>query len=122
MLSYLFIFATFALQVAELGGTQKKCYRVLEELCAARSEPCRIFVVQQLADLQARLVTALSSARPASKAVSIIVLCRVLCIAQDFSLFYFENHVLYLICIINNTQLPELRLYSQIGSYLKFTL
>jgi hypothetical protein len=108
--------------VAELGGMQKKCYRVLEELCAARSEPCRIFVIQQLADLQARLVTALSSARPASKAVSSIVLCFVLCMAQDFPLFYFENHTHYSICTISNTQLPELRLYFQIGSCLEFTL
>ncbi|XP_061180059.1 RRP12-like protein isoform X1 [Saccostrea echinata] len=47
---------------------QKKCYRVLEELCSSSSEACQMFVTENLSTIQGVLLDSLSTSSPSSKA------------------------------------------------------
>lgn len=50
-------------------STQKKAYRVLEEVCAAPHPPCQAFVRSHLQDLQTVLLESLKSAASPAKRV-----------------------------------------------------
>ena len=62
----------YSLVLRQLESTdhtvQKKAYRVLEEMCAGRSEENSAFVTSHLDELREALVKSLSSSGPASKA------------------------------------------------------
>lgn len=47
---------------------QKKCYRIIEEICAGKSPESREFVIESLSTIQATLLESLSSSSPSSKA------------------------------------------------------
>ena len=48
---------------------QKKCYRILEEMCLGKSDACKKFVSSNLTELQGILLKSLSSSSPSSKGV-----------------------------------------------------
>ena len=52
------------------NSLQKKSYRIMEEICACKSEESREFVLTNLATIQTALLDGLSSSSPSSKAVS----------------------------------------------------
>ncbi|XP_060581938.1 RRP12-like protein [Ruditapes philippinarum] len=47
---------------------QKKCYRILEEICSGKSVETRQFVIENLASIQTSLLSSLSASSPSSKA------------------------------------------------------
>ena len=53
---------------------QKKCYRILEDVCSGSSEELRDFVTSNLATIQETLLMSLSTSSPSSKAVILVLL------------------------------------------------
>lgn len=60
---------TLSIQVLD-KSLQKKCYRLLEDICACKSTESREFVQEHLSTIQETLLKSLSSSSPSSKAVS----------------------------------------------------
>ena len=60
----------FALQDTD-KTLQKKCYRILEDICAGNSPESRAIVLEKLPSIQETLLQSLSASAPSSKAVSI---------------------------------------------------
>ena len=61
---------------------QKKAYRILQEVCSARTPSCEAFVKSHLKELQDRLLNGLDKAAPSSKGP------RIACMEQVFSLLH----------------------------------
>ncbi|XP_045190399.2 RRP12-like protein [Mercenaria mercenaria] len=49
-------------------SVQKKCYRILEEICSGKSVESREFVMENLTSIQTSLLSSLSASSPSSKA------------------------------------------------------
>ncbi|KAL4231185.1 pre-rRNA processing protein [Mactra antiquata] len=66
------LLAVFNLAIEHLQdddkSLQKKCYRIMEEICSGKSGECREFVLENLKTIQKSLLSSLSSSSPSSKA------------------------------------------------------
>ena len=67
-------FVMFALFQELDKSLQKKCYRILEDICSGSSEELRDFVTSNLATIQETLLMSLSTSSPSSKAVNLVLL------------------------------------------------